>query len=123
MTSPDPSGPAGAALSSNPSAQTVDADSPLQPLLSAGEGPKVSIYFPTHRSGPETVQDATKLSKALDESKEKLVAGGMSRNAADTMLERAHRTVGRDDFWQNSRDGLACFVAQGTTRFVRLDGH
>ena len=122
MTTPDPSGPAGAAPSSNPSAQTVDADSPLQPLLGAGEGPKVSIYFPTHRSGPETTQDAGKLAKALDDAKEKLVETGLSRNAADTMLERARRTVDKDTFWQQSRDGLACFVGEETTRFVRLDG-
>ena len=122
MTAPAPSGPAGAALSSNPSAQTVDNDSALQPLLSAGEGAKVSIYFPTHRTGPETVQDANRLAEALDEAKEKLVETGMSRNRADKLLERARRTVDNDAFWQQSRDGLACFVAEDTTRFVRLDG-
>lgn len=122
MSAPDPSGPAGAALSSNPSAQTVAADSPLEPLLRAAEGPKVSIYFPTHRAGPETVQDAGKLAKALDEAKEKLVDTGMSRNRADKLLERARRTVEREAFWQQSRDGLACFVAPDMTRFVRLDG-
>ena len=97
--------------------------SPLDPLLQAAEGPKVSIYFPTHRSGPETVQDAHKLERALDEAKEKLTGGaGLSAGQADEMLEKARATVGKAPFWQNSRDGLACFVAEGTTRFVRLDG-
>ena len=115
--------------------------SPLDVLLQAAEGPKVSIYFPTHRSGPETVTDASKLAKALDEAKEKLAGGAeplMSRNRADRMLAHARAAVEQDSFWQHQADGLACFIAKGEgqgedgdgnggdgadrTRFVRLDG-
>ena len=99
--------------------------SPLEPLLNADAGPKVSIYFPTHRSGPETVSDASKLEKALDEAKEKLAGGDqpmMSRNQADKFLAKANEAVGKDSFWQHQSDGLACFIADGTTRFVQIEG-
>ena len=102
----------------------------LQPLLDAPSGPKVSIYFPTHRSGPETATDHAKLDKALDEAKEKLAGGDgamMSRNEADKLLEQAWTVVRQDSFWQHQGDGLACFISRTgegkpRTRFVRLDG-
>ena len=101
----------------------------LQPLLDAPDGPKVSIYFPTHRSGPETATDHSKLDAALDEAKEKLAGGAsplMSRNQADKLLEQAWSVVRQESFWQHQGDGLACFVSQTEdgprTRFVQLDG-
>ena len=102
----------------------------LQPLLDAPNGPKVSIYFPTHRQGPETATDHSKLDKALDEAKERLAGGDqplMSRNQADRMLAQAWSVVRQESFWQHQGDGLACFVSQTAegepqTRFVQLDG-
>ena len=104
----------------------------LETLLRTESGPKVSIYLPTHRSGPETLSDASNLEKELGVAKERLVAQGLSPNRADRMLANAMRAVGNESFWQNQSDGLGVFIAPageqseeegGTaTRFVKLTG-
>jgi len=81
-------------------------------LAQAGEGPRVSIYLTTHRSGPETLKDPIQLRNLLDRA--------ASLGAPGELLAPMGELLGDDDFWQHQGEGLALFAAPGLFRRYRL---
>ena len=78
----------------------------------------VSIYLPTHRSGPDTRQDPIRLKNLLVDARAELLDLGMRAPNADRLLAPARALVGDNAFWQHQEDGLAVLLSnQGMESF------
>jgi hypothetical protein len=82
--------------------------------------PCISVYMPTHRSGPEVAQGPIRLGNLLNLARDELIASGMRRPDADDLLDGALRLTASDAFWQHQEDGLAIFVAPARADALRL---
>ncbi len=98
----------------------------LQELITAPQGPCVSIYLPVERKGAETQQNAIRLKNlqrqaavALAEWAEEHV-NAMKNLSADLLLKPVADLVENRLFLQQQSAGLAIFIAQGTSRIYRL---
>jgi len=81
--------------------------------------PAVSIYVPTHRTGREVRQNATRLKNALSEAVDKLATRGMRRSEAEQLLEPARQFQTDGSALQQS-DGLAVFAGPELFRYYRV---
>jgi len=90
-------------------------------LLTANTGgPRVSIYMPTHRSGPETRQDPIRFRNLLDEAETELTTLGYGAEEILELLQGVRPLIQDGEFWRHQRDGLAAFIAPGFLRVERL---
>jgi len=80
----------------------------------------VSIYFSTHRAGPEIRQDPIRLKNLVTEAETQLIAGGFRATRARDMLAPARDLTRRGGFWRHQEDGLALFVSAGSFQYFRL---
>ncbi|HLS28890.1 MAG TPA: hypothetical protein VK041_09585 [Opitutales bacterium] len=81
--------------------------------------PCVSIYLPTHRSGPETRQDPIRLKNLLRDANEELEKFGAGAKA-DEILQPIRDLLPDLDFWIHQKEGLALFASQGNFRYFHL---
>jgi len=89
--------------------------------LAGSEGfPRVSLFFPTHPTYPDSQQDPIRLSNGLKEAERQLTeAGWRESDVAELVAEAAARD--KDDvFWQYQDEGLAVFIEPGNTRWIKL---
>ncbi|WP_405133152.1 hypothetical protein [Nocardia sp. NBC_01388] len=84
--------------------------SDLSTLISAAPGRGVSIYLPTHNSGPETRQDPIRLRNLLTEAHSRLLAAGVSKSEAESLLAPGHALIEDERFWRYQDQGLALFL-------------
>ena len=77
----------------------------------------VSIYLPTHRSGPQTRQDPIRLKNLVNEARIELVDLGMRGPEADAFLQPARALVDDHNYWQHQSGGLALFLDDGMRAF------
>lgn len=82
------------------------------------EGPWVTIYLPTHRTGREVLAGRSQLNNLLKLAEQKLVADGYDK--PDELLSEVRGITDSHSFWQTQSDGLAVFVAPGYTKTFRL---
>jgi Bacterial archaeo-eukaryotic release factor family 7 len=80
----------------------------------------VSIYMPTHRTGPETQQDPIRLKNLLGEAERLLSARSVGTRDVRKMLEPANKLLHEPYFWQHQSDGLAIFLSSNRVRRYRL---
>lgn len=80
--------------------------------------PRISIFISTHRAYPETEQDSIRLSNALTEAERQLSAAGVRR--IDDLLSPARRRLNDAMFWRFQDHGLAVFIEEGATRWLKL---
>jgi hypothetical protein len=86
--------------------------------LGSVAGPCVSVYMPTHRHGPETLQGPVRLRNLVDEAARELNDTDLSAEEADDLLAPMRSLIDDADFWQHQNDGLALFAARsGFSRF------
>lgn len=90
----------------------------LKELFQVTAGPAVSIYMPTHRTGPDVAAQPLRLRAALQQVKELLKADGIQK--PDSLIEPFESLVGDDEFWRYQADGLAMFASDAMTRMYRL---
>ena len=89
--------------------------------LSEARGyPKVSLYFPTHVSGPEIRQDPIRLKNAVQDATAQLKEKGWEDGDCEAFFEEAMRLHGDEEFWKHQKNGLAVFVEKGRTRHFKL---
>ncbi|MBP1763011.1 MAG: hypothetical protein H6Q65_69 [Firmicutes bacterium] len=93
----------------------------LEGLMKAEQKWCISIFLPTHRKGPEILQDPIRFKNLLRDAEEQLIGRGMRAPEAQKLLEPAKSMVKDTDFWQHQSDGLAFFVAPNWSRFYRLE--
>lgn len=90
----------------------------LSSLMGWDASPCVSVYLPTHRSGPDIAGDPIRLRNLLDEAAGLLAARG--RVDGGDVLEPGRRLVDDDGFWLDQDNGLAIFMAPGKAEVLRL---
>ncbi|MDI6901881.1 MAG: hypothetical protein QMC79_09345 [Anaerosomatales bacterium] len=94
----------------------------LQALANRGPGPRVSVYMPTHRFGPSTQEDQTRLRVLLGDAERELESRGVKGRDAEALLRPARKLIEDRPFWLRSREGLAVFAdAEGSRAFRLLE--
>lgn len=88
--------------------------------LADHEGPNVSFYLPTHRSGPETRTDSQVLRELIDDARASLAEHYPDMDA-DWLLSPVERLRDDEPFWQEQVDGLAMISSKVETRYFRTD--
>jgi len=78
--------------------------------------PAVSVYLPTHRAVPETLQDPIRFKNLLRAAEEQALAAGARGPDARALLAPALDLLGDSRFWQHQQEGLAVFAAPGIFR-------
>lgn len=81
------------------------------------ESPSVSIYYPTHRTGPETRQDPIRMKNLLRQANDKIADFG-SKN--EEILRPAWDLIPDIDFWTHQQEGLAILASPGQFRYFHL---
>ncbi|MDY3127123.1 MAG: hypothetical protein SOW59_03200 [Corynebacterium sp.] len=82
------------------------------------EGPVVSFLIPTHRGGPETVDDARQLKPLLSDARAQL-ADAFPDADADALLAETAGLANNEPFWQQQADALVIFASASDTRYFR----
>ncbi|HHX86077.1 MAG TPA: hypothetical protein GX694_12280 [Actinomycetales bacterium] len=88
--------------------------------LGTASGPAVSVFMPTHRSGPETREGPLRLRSLLDRAEAGLVEGGTSAEDAAEILAPLRELEDNSRLWQRVADGLALYAARDTSRVFRV---
>jgi hypothetical protein len=82
--------------------------------------PRVSIYIPTHVAGPGIQQDPIRLSNAVKDAANQLDAAGLKSREIEALLAEVHGKTVEAPFWKDQGHGLAAFVGERETRWVKL---
>ncbi len=91
--------------------------------LVAVEAPHcVSLYLPTHPSGPGVAGDPIRLKNLIAAAKNELEAIGMRTSEATDLLGPVESMIDDKWFWEHSTEGLAIFVTSDGVRRFRLAG-
>lgn len=92
----------------------------LELLVRQPRCPCVSLYMPTHRSGPETRQDPIRLKNLIRRAEERLVGTEIRQPDASEVLRPARELIQDEAFWRHQSEGLALFLRAGWFRCYRL---
>ena len=92
----------------------------LATLMKPVPPPAVSIYLPTHRAVPDTLQDPIRFKNLLHAAEAQLLGAGARGPEAKMLLAPAADLLFDTCFWQHQRDGLAAFAAHGVFRRYRV---
>ena len=92
----------------------------LDSLIAPHDGPCVSIFLPTARTGAETQQQHIRLRNLLREASERLSGRGLRSLEIKKMIEPAQQLVADGLSWQHQEDGLSLFLAAGFFRSFQL---
>ncbi len=93
----------------------------VAPLAERVGWPLVSVYLPAHRLRIQSAPDRIAMRNLLAEARRELVKGGARESEADTLLAEAHAFADDDAEWTGGFEGLAVFMAPGSTEFLRLE--
>ena len=85
--------------------------------LGAAQGPCVSVFMPTQRSGRETLQGPVRLRNLIDTARGELSGADVAETVIENLVAPLEPLVDDHEFWQHTADGLALFSAPG--RFER----
>lgn len=92
----------------------------LRELTAHRNGPCVTVYLPTHVSGPDAEQDVVRLKNLLQQAEAQLSDGWLRAPEARDLLEPARKLPVDAAFWAARSQGLAIFLARGFVRCWRL---
>lgn len=95
----------------------------LNGLLGEGSGPRLSLYLPTHRFGPEAEADRAILGTCLVRAEELLAAEGSSEDEIRSLLKPVRALLDDTFVWKHLSEGLAIFVAPEEMHLVRAAVH
>jgi Bacterial archaeo-eukaryotic release factor family 3 len=90
----------------------------LNSLIAERPAPCVSVFAPTHRGG--NAADPIVWRNQLDEAESRLNELGRGRDGASELLRNARKLLEQPEFWKNTGDGLALFVAPDFFQIYRL---
>lgn len=86
----------------------------LKRLIYHTEPFSVSIYMPSHRSGPLRQQDPIRLKNLCRQAARQLIAAGLRPPLAQARMAPIAATLSDSDFWRHQSDGLAGFIGCDT---------
>ncbi|MBD3348284.1 MAG: hypothetical protein GF400_03690 [Candidatus Eisenbacteria bacterium] len=92
----------------------------LEELARRVDGPRVSIYMPTHRTVPEVEQDRIRLKNLAGKAEDRLEEGGHRRKEIEPIVAPLRKLVANDFFWNTRSDGLAVFAGPEGLRTYKL---
>jgi hypothetical protein len=92
----------------------------LDRLIKANQAPCVSLYLPTHKSGPESEQDTIRFRNMIREAEQRLIDIGTNSTKAKELLAPVQKLLNDSFFWRHQNDGLAVFVSPELFRYFRL---
>jgi hypothetical protein len=92
----------------------------LLALADREDGALVSIFLPTHGAGPDERQDAMRLRNLLRDAEHRLDAAGMRGGQSRRLLAPAAELAERPAFWRAPGGGLALFLAESDSDYLRL---
>jgi hypothetical protein len=84
----------------------------LQHLTAFDNGPAVSIYMPTLRSGREVRQNPIRFRNVMKQATAQLSARGREGGEIRRVLGKASGMERDEDWWQHQSDGMAMFLAE-----------
>jgi len=91
--------------------------------LASGTGfPRISIYFPTHPTFPDWEQDPIRLSNCLKRATTELEEAGIDADTINALLKQAKDRTKEAPFWRYQDNGLAVFIEDGATHWIKLPG-
>ena len=85
--------------------------------LGTAQGPCVSVFMPTHRSGRETLQGPVRLRNLINTARGELSGADVAESVIENLMAPLESLADDDEFWQRTAEGLALFSAPG--RFER----
>ena len=88
--------------------------------LSAAQGPCVSVFMPTHRSGRETLQGPVRLRNLINSARGELSDADVAARVVEAMLAPLESLVDDHGFWQHTAYGLALFSSPGRVERYRV---
>ena len=92
----------------------------LELLLSKHNGPCMSIFMPTHFTGPDIRQDPIRLKNILHQAEQKIIESGLySPKVKEILLKPIMNLIEQEQFWRFQSKGLAIFVIK-IINFVKL---
>lgn len=89
-------------------------------IINLQKGPFVSIYQPTHRQKPESMQDSIRF-KNLMQKIEKSLKQDYEDVDIDAIMKPLSQILEDNVFWNHSKNGLAVLVNQDKCLVYRLD--
>ncbi|MBD3367759.1 MAG: hypothetical protein GF405_06250 [Candidatus Eisenbacteria bacterium] len=89
-------------------------------FASAHDGPKISIYMPTHRTAPDVKQDRIRLKNLVGEVQDRLEASDHRRDEITPIVSPLMKLVESDAFWEARSDGLAVLADADVMKTYRL---
>lgn len=92
----------------------------LRDLISVHFDHCVSIFMPSFKTGSDLQQNPIRFRNLVNETIEQLTMQGLRITQADLLLAPLKRLMHNGTFWQHQSDGLAVFIAPGTTKIFRL---
>lgn len=96
----------------------------IERLLTATDGPCVSIYLPTHRITAETDRDRLLLRDLVKQAVEQLQEAGTPRKEIEAIeAPLVHLAEDEDDFWVDQAQSLAVFASPNRLETRRLPNH
>lgn len=83
--------------------------------------PRVTLYLPTHKAGPDLRQGPIRLKTMLREAAGALEQRGLTARDIDALFAdvRSHTESETDPFWQHQDYGLAIYISPEQTRYVQ----
>lgn len=91
----------------------------LNELLSVREPPCISLYMPTHRIHPETIQDTIRYKNLVKKVRESLTENYPASDIK-TLLEPFETLASDHDFWNHTSDGLGIMRSAERFEVIRL---
>lgn len=92
----------------------------MRHLAGDTRGPHLTIFQPTHRTGPEVSQGALRLKNLLREARHRLEERDVAERQRDLLVARFADLVQDQPFWEHQLDGLALLVNEEGQRHVSL---
>ncbi len=92
----------------------------LKSLMSDGEGLRVSIYLPTHRTTAQAPEDKLRLKNLIRDAERQLAERGATSSQAAKLLAPAHELADEQEIWLHHLDGIALFSGDGNGRRFTL---
>ena len=88
----------------------------LRALSERHNGPCISMFLPTHRSGMETHQDPLRLRNHIRAAENRLLLDHLRTTQVEHLLQPIQALLEDESFWLHPGDGLALFRSPDTFR-------